>query len=304
MRNRQVIAVVQPSVGSLPTRRDLRRARSLADVQSANNKGLPSAVRKRRDSGISAYVGKNGSGKSLLAVRDVVPDLENGTPVLSNIGLLALAPAETVEEADEAWNALRVPELRPDDLLRLPHPNWVPWTNFQQLVDFRNGIVLCDEAHGIADARDSAGLPAEVRTMLFQLRRNGVQFRYTTIDYSAVDKRLRNATTLLTQCVGTMGKRVPGSVWPRNRMFWYRSYDAQDFLDFTEANARVNDKNRPRPRFRQLARISGDLKTASAMYASGSSVLSLGSSGEGGKCIACGKKRRVQTCSCADHSGS
>lgn len=300
MGKTQVVAVISEGA-ALPKRRDVRLRRSLKDVNSENNNGLPKAVRRRRDSGISAYVGKNGSGKSLLAVRDILPDLENGVPVLSNIGLLARKNASNIEEADEVWEKLGVPNLRPHDLLRLPHKNWIPWTNFQQLVDFRNGIVLCDEAHGIADARDSAGLPAEVRNMLFQLRRNGVSFRYTTIDYSAVDKRLRNATTLLTFCAGKFGKRVEGSVWPRNRVFHYRSYDAQDFLDFTEANSRVHEQNRPPIAFRQWARISGDLKGASETYSSGAAVLSLGSSGEGGKCIACGKKRRVQACSCPDH---
>lgn len=264
---------------------------------------MSAAQRKRRSVPIAAYVGFNGSAKSATMVWDTLPDLAAGKLVLSTLALLASEKAESPAEAEAAWIAIDCVEMRPKDDLVLPHPQWIPFKDFRQMMDFRDGVILMDEVQGIADSRDSMGLPVQVRNILFQLRRNKVILRWTTIDWSSADKRIRTATQAVTYCVGFMPKFNTGELWGRKQLFWLRSYDAKHFDDFTEARHRKNEKNKLRPSARQWVRLFGGLKLAIETYDSSGQVLTLGASNEAGMCMTCGGRRRAKSCACADHSG-
>lgn len=267
---------------------------------AVGNFPMTAAQRKRRSAGIVAYVGFNGSAKSATMIWDTLPDIAAGKKILSTVAIFSLELAKSEDEATTAWEATGVPELRPDNPLVLPYFNWIPFTDFRQLIDFRDGIVLMDEVTGIADSRDSMGLPVQVRNMLFQLRRHQVVLRWTTIDWSAADKRLRNATQILTYCRGFMPKFEPGKIWAVKRLFWLRTYDAAGFEDFTEARGKM-EKNRPKPMVREWVRLFGGLSLAIQSYSSGSQVLSLGASTDAGLCMTCGGNRMRKKCSCSDH---
>lgn len=277
----------------------------IASVSAGNPNSMSKAQLRRRTAAIAGYVGFNGSGKSATMIWDTLPDLAAGRKVLSTVALLSGELAESESVAEEAWRKLGVPELRPADKpLVLPHPLWIPFTDFRQMITFKHGVILMDEVQGIADSRDSMGLPVQVRNKLFQLRRDDVVLRWSTIDWSASDKRIRNATQVVTQCRGYMAKVEPGKVWPTRRLFWLRSYDARGFDDFTEARNRVNADNRPRPMAHQLVRLYGGLKPAIEAYDSMAQVLSLGASTDAGLCMTCGGGRKRKACDCADHKKS
>lgn len=270
---------------------------------SPGNYPMSRAQRRRRSAAIAAYVGFNGSAKSATMVWDTLPDLAAGRSVLSTVALLAAEKAETPEEAEIAWAAINCLDMRPKDDLLMPHPLWIPFKDFRQMLEFKNGVILMDEVQGIADARDAMGLPVQVRNKLFQLRRDDVTLRWSTIDWTAADKRIRNATQVLTYCRGFMPKFQPGRVWATRRLFWLRTYDAQGFDDFTEARQRVKAENKPRPMAREWVRLFGGLLPAIKSYDSEASVLSLGASSEAGLCMTCGGRRKAKGCSCADHGG-
>jgi hypothetical protein len=261
---------------------------------------LPNPQRRRRSAAIAAYVGFNGSAKTATMVLDTLPDLAAGRKVLSTVAFLSRDKAVSVEEANNAWAALGVDDLRPSDPLSLPHPNWIPLTDYQQILDFYDGVICMDEVQGIADSRDALGLPAPIRNILFQLRRRHVVLRWTTIDWASADKRIRRATQVVSLCRGFFPKYQPGKIWTSRRLFWIRTYDARGFEDFTEATNRVNTKNRPKPMVRQWLRLWGGLKPAILSYDSEASVLTLGASSDSGMCMTCEGKKAVKRCNCPE----
>ena len=167
-------------------------------------------IRKRRSAPIMGFVGLNGQGKTLCAVRDTLPSLALGRRVLSTVPLLD----------PESGN---------------PHPLYVPFLAWSQLDDFTNGDILMDEVTGLMDSRDS-GMPKKVRRLLPQMRRRNVMIRWTGIDWDNSDRRLRQVTQAVTACRGyvpntkavrTSGVKDAVALWSPNRAFSFITYDAQ-----------------------------------------------------------------------------
>jgi len=266
-------------------------------VSSGKSK-MSKAQRRRRSAGIACYVGFNGSGKSATCVSDCLADLNAGTQILSTVAFLAPFKADDEDQAAEVWDALGAGAARPSDPLALPHPLWIPFQDFRQLLMFRDGIVLMDEVQGIADAREHASLPVQVANLLFQLRRQGVVLRWTTIDYNAADMRIRRATQVVTFCRGFRPKWIEGSPWPRNRWFWVRTYDGRGFNDFSSAQRSRNKDVKPKRLASEFLSGRGKLAKAFRSYDADAAVLSLGACTEGGMCLVCGGKRSSPRCSC------
>lgn len=276
--------------------------RDTETVAMASNGKMSKAQRRRRQSHFSAYVGLNGASKTATMIWDTLPDLEAGLPILSTVALLAPEKAQTIEEADKAWGDLGI-NIRPVDLYALPHPLWVPFTSWKQLLEFKNGVVLLDEVQGVADGRDSSHLPTQVANHFAQFRRNGIVCRWSTLDYSTPDKRIRLATALVTYCKGYYPKYEDGKIWGTKQIFWLRSYKGDEFDDFTSARNRTSDKNRIKPVIRQWVRLHGALKPALTAYDTMAGVLTLGAHNDAGMCMSCGGRRTVPQCSCPDHVG-
>lgn len=187
------------------------------------------ARRTQRAFAIHAYVGKNGSGKSLWAVAATLPTLEEGRPVLSTVRLLDYDNPRPCDGWDYGNQNIYGGDLTPCPIvdpitgLHTPdhnqsHPLYLRFTNWQQLLDFERGDVLMDEITGVADSADHAGLPVEVRNKLPQLRRADIAVRITGLSWSRLNKRLREACMAVTRVRGLLP--VPASSdFGRDRIF-------------------------------------------------------------------------------------
>lgn len=240
----------------------------------------PAKAARRRGFGIRAYIGANGGGKSLAAVHDALVAMDSGRYVLSNVRL---------------WN----PETGQ------PHKLWIPLTSFQQLMQAKNCDVLLDEVTGVASARESAALPAQVANMLVQLRRRDLTLSWTTPSWSRADKILREVTTLVTVCRGHMPEKTVDAAmnreWRQKRLFRWTSFDATSFDEWTTA---LSDRTRKRHADRVTAQWfwRPDSRAARA-YRTYEDVAILGHSlSVGGACLSCGGRRTVPRCSCSDQA--
>lgn len=255
-----------------------------------------SATQKRRAFAIRAYVGANGHGKSLAMVNDTIPSLERGRPVLSNVRLLDYANPRPCDD----------PNCRAEnhETHMAAHPLYVPLEDYSQLLEWRSGDVLLDEVTGIASSRESSSLPFQVANLLVQLRRRDVMLSWTAPAWARADKILREVSQLVVHSKGMRPKtrRVEGDetrVWRDRQLFWWRSYDATLFDEFTQGK-----REKVRPQAMQLFHRPGSW--AERGYDTLDSVGALGWALESGLCMACGGRRSIPRCSCAsphDHDG-
>ena len=222
----------------------------------------------RRSSAIRAYVGSNGSGKSLAMVHDLIPSLQQGRKVLSTVAIL-------------------------DHQTGLPHPLYVPFTDFRQLLDWTYGEVLLDEVAGIASSRASQSLPIQVATFLQQLRRRDVTLSWTAPAWARADLIIRECTQSVTVCRGYLPKRSKDStrLWADARFFKWKTYSAEDFEEWTLAKGeKLKAKSRAffwRPK-----------SVTQGSYNTFDSVNSLGWASESGLCMTCGGRRTAPKCGC------
>lgn len=252
---------------------------------------LSKSTRSRRAYAIRAYVGANGHGKSLAMVNDVIPSLEAGRPVLSNVRLLDYNnprpcddPACTSENHETHLAA---------------HPLYVPLVDYSQLLDANSMDVLLDEVTGIASSRESSQLPVQVVNLLVQLRRRDVTLSWTAPAWARADKVLREVSQVVVHAKGYAPKTRSTSdgtrMWRDRRLFWWRSYDATLFDDFTNGK-----RERLRPFALQAFWRPGSV--AERGYDTLDSVSALGWAMESGLCIACGGRRSIPRCTCSDQS--
>lgn len=174
----------------------------------------------RRSFPVAAYVGTNGSGKTLHAVWDTLPTLEAGRAVLSTVRLLDYENPRACDgwEYGETTVYGREPQPCPvvnpvtgvhlQDHLQ-SHDLYIRFTNWHQFLEFENGDIIMDEITGVADSADHAGLPHEVRNKFPQLRRADVAIRITGLSWARLNKRLREACLAVTRCRGAFP--VPAS---------------------------------------------------------------------------------------------
>lgn len=252
---------------------------------------MGNARAQRRGYGIRGYVGPNGHGKSLAMVHDILPSLDAGRPVLSNVRLLDWRNPRPCDD----------PACSSEDHgnHQAAHPLYVPLRDYGQMLDWRRGDVLLDEITGVASSRESAGLPVQVVNLLVQLRRRDVTLSWTAPSWARADKVLREVSQLVVECRGYMPTTaaVEGAVWKDRRLFRWAAFDAAGFDEWTQGK---RDKVRKvvgewhwRPR--------GEAGTA---YDTRDSVGALGWAMESGLCLACGGRRSVPRCSCDARAGS
>ena len=253
------------------------------------------AMRERRSSPIRAYVGPNGSGKSLGAVRDLMPSLEAGRGVLSNIRILDWKAAP----GDSCTNPLCT---REDDHWPC-HPLYVPLVNFDQVLDAQGVDILLDEIQVVANSRTSGNLPHAVMGKLLQLRRSDCSLSYTAPSWSRADKAIRETTQLVVLSRGLLSRSkedaTAATYWRQNRLFRYRSFDATVLDSFTAAKASGTTVQAPKPIGKEWFWSPGH--AVFRTYDTYDSVSRLGFADDhSGVCSTCGGKRSVPRCSCAD----
>jgi hypothetical protein len=123
---------------------------------------------------IMGFVGPNGGGKTACAVSMALVALRSGRRVLSTVPLL-------------------------DPATELPHPLYVPWTHWDQLLDWWDGDVLADEILSIASSRGAASLDPRAQTLLGQLRKRNCRFWWTAPSFRRADVIIREVTQAITR---------------------------------------------------------------------------------------------------------
>lgn len=174
---------------------------------------------------IMGFVGPNGGGKTLAAVMMAYIAMEyQGRKVLSTVPLL-------------------------DPKTNLPHRNYVPWTNWDQLLEWWDGDVLADEILSIASSRGAASLDPRAQTLLVQLRKRNCRFWWTAPSYARADVIIREVTQAITECrgfysdnTGRQERRGTIQSWAPKRLFQFATYDATEFDEWT---AGKKDKAEP-----------------------------------------------------------
>lgn len=264
----------------------------------AGERQAETARARRRSYPIHMYVGRNGAGKSLAAVYDTIPDLEAGRPCLSTVRLLDYnnpRPCDdpTCEDSNHGAS---------DHMAA--HPLYVPFTTWQQLLDWRSGAVLMDEITGVADSNESAGLPVVAANKLAQLRRDDCTVRITGLNFIRANKRIREAVNAVTRCrsllpVDVVAEDGTKRVWRQRRLAIYNTYDAQSLPvdDHTDHAYEVADHL-----------CTGKLwipdSVAIKAYDSLDKVLMVGTVTDSGRCAHCAGTRRTPECSCPDYQES
>lgn len=224
----------------------------------------------RRKLPITAYVGSNGSGKTLCMIHDTLPGLFTGRTIWTTVPLTL--PDGTT----------------PDNVHVL--------SSWSQILNAEHADLLLDEVSAIASSRDSQALPPQVCTMLQQLRKRDLVLRWTAPSWARADRVLRETTQLVTVCQGFVGLRDPESQWRRHVLFRWRSYDSGDYTDFTDS-AQIGRKLKPlRSSWYLLNR-----GLAHDCYDSFAQVATIGTVLDSGRCAVCGGRRRAPECSCPDY---
>lgn len=275
---------------------------------------------KRRAYPIHAYIGPNGSGKSWAATYDTMVSLDWGRPCLSTVRLLDFRDPgpcpggaycddpENHERQAFRWELVEQDEpgippvltgvlYRTGEIHAKAHPYYVPWTTYQQLLEWRDGDILADEITGFASSREIKNMPPQVANYLVQLRRRNVVLRWTTPSWGRADTIIREVSQAVTLCVGQLpsirrrGSDEAPRLWRDNRLFTVRTYDPQQF-DEVEARRLTN----ARPDITAWYwRPKGLTQTA---YDTLDVVAALGWANEAGVCITCGGERRRSKCTC------
>lgn len=215
---------------------------------------------KRWASPIRAYVGLNGTGKTLLAVHDA---LRERRTILSTVAI----------DSDR----------------------FVPLRSLTQLSEAEDCHVLLDEVQGLLSSREYSTLPPEVLSLLLQLRKRRVTLGWTTPTIQRADTVLREITRTVTVCRPLFSLPQQGG-WPRLVWGFAKTFEMQSYVD-SQAGELRNDKGIPvKPR--ALHRQFYNPAKLKVPYDSGEVVLSVAVANKG-TCLTCGGRRTQHACKCA-----
>lgn len=180
----------------------------------------------------------------------------------------------------------------------VPHPLYIPLTDYRQLLTIEHADVLFDEVAGIADASASGSMPVQVINWQHKLRKADIRQRVTTPAYSRCALPIRQVAQVVVEMKSYAPARAKGLLWRPRRIVMATAYDAWGFADFMASDGQ-RDKLKP------LARGLLWVPTCRAItaYNTWGQVLSLGHVTEGGMCISCGGSRSKPKCGCEqDHA--
>ncbi len=148
-------------------------------VRSRTGGNTSSRWFRRPYCGVTAYVGPPGSGKTYSLVEIGLAALRAGRPVFTNLGFRITD--EATGRFSEVYKSLEEMLLVPD-----------------------GSVILLDEAPTQFSARRWQEFPDALMYRLTQIRKDGLQFHYSAIHESFVDKVLREMTINWWTC-----KRLP-----------------------------------------------------------------------------------------------
>lgn len=246
---------------------------------------ITKAMQRRRSLPIRCYVGANGSGKTALAVRDLIPSIYAGRPILSTVPIIDHRTGELYE-------------------------HYIRFDSWTKLLDpaFHHGDILMDEVTGIASSRASMGMPIQVQTALDKLRKRDLTMIWTAPSWSRADSTIRSTTLGVTLCRSYFPDRSSAkagdvAAWYPRRLFRARTFDALSFEDFSRARAEGNSANGGKgrikgPRAEVVEWWWGPGSPAFESYSTMDPVSRVGEVLDSGRCAHCGGTRPAPKCSC------
>lgn len=247
---------------------------------------------RRRGYSVRAYVGSNGSGKTLAMVHDLLPTLiETERQVLSTVRILDFEDPRPCEDA----RCLSPDHGAPQHFAA--HPRWIDWRSWADVLAVDHTDVLADEISSVASSRGAMALPRAVETALQQQRKPENTFSWSGPEFARADSVLRGVTKLATVCRGYLPDwQSDGlSAWPRNRLFVWGSYDVEFAQSFeAAADQRVKAKRRA------FQVMWGPGSAAFRAYSTFDSVGIVGQADSSGTCLTCGGYRSRAKCTCGD----
>lgn len=150
-----------------------------------------------RPTPITAYVGVNGSGKTLSAIAFGITDHKRtGRPLVTNVAGLAV-DHHYIEGVEE------LPGL---------------------LAELGTCNVVLDEAGAMFASRDT-GRNKAFEKAVQQLRKYDARLLWTAPAFARADKILREVTFTAILTRGIVHRRIPGKAWPSTRLIVQRAFD-------------------------------------------------------------------------------
>lgn len=225
-------------------------------------------------------------------VYDTLPTLASGRRVLSTVRLLDFHNPRPCVGCDDPGH---------DAGHMQAHPAYVPFRDWEQLLEAESCDVLMDEVTGVASSRESAGLPAAVANRLVQLRRKDVVVRWTAPSWARADKIIRECSQLAVHCTGYLAVRNVAEdgtqrQWRQRRLFRWRGFDADAFDEFTAGKKEaLSTENR--------AWHWGPGSAVFDAYDTYDAVSVIGTVSDAGRCYRCGGRRTIPACKCGPLDG-
>lgn len=248
------------------------------------------SMRFRRAQNIIAYVGQNGSGKTLAAVRDTLPSLGQKW-FCDNPNHYHMKQFGQTEGYRHVLSSV----LFLDPRTGLPHPLYIPYTSSQQLLFAEHVDIVFDEVQGLMSARENYSVPLVILNLLSQMRKKDCVLRWTTPSWSNAAAAIKTVTKAVVYCKGSFPVGIDGSMWSSNRILSFKAYRASDFETFT-----VGVRERLLPESSELFFMFGNFNRsgAPAAYDTMAEVLSSDAQTLNGVCLHCGGTRRIGPCKC------
>ena len=170
-----------------------------------------------RPAPITAYVGINGSGKTLSAVAVAITELHRfERPIVANVGGLAVEHThyDQVEELPDILDSMGTCNL------------------------------IMDEAGVLFAARDTGRNKAFEKTVQM-LRKYDARLMWTAPAFGRADKILREVSLLAVLCHPLYQRHEPGKVWPSTRLALQKGFDVSR-LDSSGMSINKNAKAQKR----------------------------------------------------------
>jgi hypothetical protein len=175
---------------------------------------------------ITAYLGVNGSGKSLSAIAFALSDQKRrGRPLITNMVGLSV----------DHFHVDAVDEL-PDLMLSIARTYVSPKTGRPLGMN-----IVLDEAGAMFSSRDAGPQKKAFEKTVQQLRKYRARLLWTAPTFSRADKILREVTFTAVLCQSLRKKHVPDDPWPSTRLILQKSFDVSR-LDTSSTSINKNAK--------------------------------------------------------------
>lgn len=294
----------RPPTPPVLTPRQERRRDKIAALYVPSSRSIDRLVSSIRGSASAAfrssnpilgYAGHNGSGKTLAMCFDAHHVMEHeGRPQLSTVPLFDFRlPAEYAEVVNEQTGKVRRVQTGP------LHPLYVPLVDWVQLIEARDCDVLLDEVQGVASSRGMNSLPPQLLSKFLQLRKADCRLRWTTTNWTRVDKSLREVTYALALCTSQRPDRhARQGPWTPRLRFKVRTIDSTSLDSVETINPEHGlDENGERLQTYDVERRRRR-RDEPALYSTFDSATVMNHVSEGGWCVTCGGTKVRPRCSC------